>query len=173
MGVLPTSGAAEAIALVMHDLSMSSDNDTRPVGISQPSFGAFRGLAALTGMTIETYDYHLDRGWMPDAAELLALARRCRALVIVNPHNPTGYVFPSDVLRDIADTLSAHGALLIVDEVFRGASETASAIYLGPHVIVMEVSRRRMVCQASAWMGCRGRRHTGPVEDASTVSTCP
>jgi aspartate/methionine/tyrosine aminotransferase len=54
-GVLPTSGAAEAMALVMHEISSTDDGaDKRPVGIPRPAFGAFRGLASMLGIEVET-----------------------------------------------------------------------------------------------------------------------
>jgi len=136
--LLPTSGAAEAIALVMHEYSaMRAAHGYRPVGIPLPVYGAFSGLPALLGLPIETYAYRPSRGWTPDPEEVLALARRCGALVVTNPHNPTGHVMPPEFLAQVALELSAHGGTLIVDEVFRVSGETKSAIGLGPHVVVI------------------------------------
>ncbi len=138
IGLLPTSGAAEAIALAMHAFSATGKpRDTKTVGIPSPSFGAFAGLAALLGLPVERYMYHPSCGWMPDIAELLSLSQRCGALIVTNPHNPTGQVMPLDVLAGIARELSSRGGTLIVDEVFRISGETESAITLGPHVVVI------------------------------------
>lgn len=138
IGLLPTSGAAEAIALVMHALSATrTPRDDKTVGIPSPGFGAFRGLAALLGFPVESYKYHPSCDWTPDLAELLSLSKRCRALIVTNPHNPTGQVMQLPELTDIAGELSSHGGTLIVDEVFRISGETESAITLGPHVVVI------------------------------------
>lgn len=125
MGVLPTSGAAEAIALVMHELSFGQD-DGRPVAIPRPGFGAFSGLASMLGLRIETYDYHPSRGWAVDPSELLALSERCRAVIVVNPHNPTGHVIAPDELAKMASALSANGGTLIVNEVYRMLGEPSA-----------------------------------------------
>jgi aspartate/methionine/tyrosine aminotransferase len=138
IGILPTSGAAEAIALVMHELSTTDgDKDARPIGIPQPAFGAFRGLASMLGINTETYDYHPSRRWTPDVNEILGLAAHCRALIIINPHNPTGYVIPHDLLVTISNHVALNGGTLIVNEVFRTPDDAESAIQLGSHLVVM------------------------------------
>ena len=120
----------------MHELSVDQADD-RPLAISRPAFGAFRGLASLLGLRIETYDYYPSRGWAPELAELLVLSERCRAVVVANPHNPTGHVIPPDSLAKIASALSSHGGTLIVNEVYRVFGESASAGTLGTNVTVI------------------------------------
>jgi aspartate/methionine/tyrosine aminotransferase len=139
IGVLPTSGAAEAIALVMHELFNSRlVRDENPIAIPSPGYGAFRGLASLLGLPTRTYDYRPDRGWAPDLDELSELSKHCAALIVNNPHNPSGHVIPDDFLRTIARELAARGGVLIVDEVFRIPGETGSAIGLGSHVVTID-----------------------------------
>jgi aspartate/methionine/tyrosine aminotransferase len=138
MELLPTSGAAEAIALAMHEISdRYSARGDRCVAIPSPSYGAFQGLAELLSLPTKTYEYHPMRSWAPDFEEVLELSKQCAALVITNPHNPTGHVMSSELLQQIAAVLAANDATLIVDEVFRVPSETASAIELGKNVIVI------------------------------------
>lgn len=135
MAVLPTNGAAEGIALVIQELSHSSKDGI--VAIPAPAYGAFSGLSALAGLRVETYNYRPDYNWAPDLDELRALSRRCSALIINNPHNPTGHVIPHDALLGIAKEMGARGATLIVDEVFRSDGEAASIAGLGDHIITI------------------------------------
>lgn len=136
--VLPTSGAAEAIALVMQELHNSrAARDDGFIAIPSPGYGAFIGLASLLGLPVKTYDYRPDRGWAPDLDELLGLSKRCAALIVNSPHNPTGHVIPDDVLKTIARELASRGATLIVDEVFRTPGDTKPAIRLGDHVVTI------------------------------------
>ncbi|MEW6642362.1 MAG: pyridoxal phosphate-dependent aminotransferase [Pseudomonadota bacterium] len=141
--VLPTSGAAEAIALVLHEHWQSCKTGrTCLLGVPAPGYGAFRGLASLLGMPLEVYGYEPTRQWAPDSDELLTLARRCSALVVNNPHNPTGHVLSGGLLEAVALEMAARDALLIVDEVFRLPQDTPSAIELGrasacQHVVVI------------------------------------
>ncbi len=133
--VLPTSGAAEAIALVMHELASLGKGGL--VAIPVPGYGAFLGLSSLLGLEAKTYEYHPGRNWAPDLDELLELSRRCPALIINNPHNPSGHVLPDEFLRTIAQEMGARGATLIVDEVFRTDGETCSAVELGSDVVTI------------------------------------
>jgi aspartate/methionine/tyrosine aminotransferase len=136
--VLPTSGAAEAIALVMHELHSSrAARDHGFIAIPSPGYGAFAGLASLLGLPVKSYDYGPDRGWAPDLDELLNLSKQCAALIVNNPHNPSGHVIPDDFLKTIAGDLASRGAVLIVDEVFRTPGETKPAIRLGDHVVTI------------------------------------
>src|SRR5260221_3086263 len=136
--LLPTSGAAEAIALVMHEHSQNQKRGSKgSIGIPSPAYGAFNGLAELLGIPTKAYSYAPVRGWAPDLNCIQSLSKECAALVVTNPHNPTGHALPLDFLKQIGGELAAHGGTLIVDEVFRVRGETPSAISLGPHVVVI------------------------------------
>jgi aspartate/methionine/tyrosine aminotransferase len=137
VGLLATSGAAEAIALAIHEIAESRSGSECLVVLPSPSYGAFRGLASLLGLKIKQYDYRPDEGWRPNLDEMCSLAKQCSAFILNNPHNPTGYVMPDQHLEWIADILSSRGAVLIVDEVFRFPDETRSAIELGRNVVVL------------------------------------
>jgi aspartate/methionine/tyrosine aminotransferase len=137
-GVLPTSGAAEAIALVMHDYASAITFRTeKRVGIPRPSYDAFHGLAKLLQLAIERYTYDPTQKWAPNPTELLALSRRCGALIVINPHNPSGRIVSSNLLRRLAEELASHDGILIVDEVFRIPGEGESALGLSSNVIVI------------------------------------
>jgi histidinol-phosphate/aromatic aminotransferase/cobyric acid decarboxylase-like protein len=137
-GVLPTSGAAEAIALVMHEYAAASEVATnRALGVPRPSYEAFSGLAALLHLGIERYTYDPMQDWGPNPEELMTLSTRCGALIVINPHNPTGRLIPVDLLAALAEELDSHGGTLIVDEVFLTAGKGKSALGLKPNVIVV------------------------------------
>lgn len=136
--VLPTSGAAEAIALVMHVCAAQGlVTRERPLAIPRAGYGAFHGLADLLRLPPVFYDYDPASNWAPDTNLLLELTRRCGAMVITNPHNPTGHVMSTGQMKAIADEMTAHDGILIVDEVFRVPDEMPSAVSLGRHIIVL------------------------------------
>jgi aspartate/methionine/tyrosine aminotransferase len=137
VGLMPTSGAAEAIALAMHEVAASCSEGDCVVALPSPSYGAFRGLASLLGLKVKQYDYRPSAGWRPDVDEMCNLAKECSAFVVNNPHNPTGYVIPNRDLEHLSKILSSRGAVLIVDEVFRFPDETQSAIGLDHNVVVL------------------------------------
>lgn len=136
--ILPTSGAAEAIALILHEFAdATAAAGNRTIGIPAPSFGAFRGLAALLGLPIKFYEYQPSRGWTPDLDQLRELARQCGALVVTNPHNPTGHFIPMGEIEELARAMAAHDGILIVDEVFQVSGESPSAMRLGPPAVII------------------------------------
>jgi aspartate/methionine/tyrosine aminotransferase len=135
-GLLPTAGAAEGIALVLHE-HWDSCKTAGLVGLPTPGYGAFAGLTSLLSLPTKTYAYHPRLAWAPQFDEMLSLARQCTAFVVTNPHNPTGHVIPIEFLRTLSQELASRRAVLIVDEVFRVHEETESAIGLGDHVVVI------------------------------------
>jgi len=138
MEILPTSGAAEAIALVLHEYADASrDKRDTCIALPSPSYGAFPGLAELLQLRFCKYTYDPHKGWRPDLDEMRDLASRCTALVVINPHNPSGHCLPLEFLRHLADALAKHDGILIVDEVFLVPGEAPSAVSVGPNVVLI------------------------------------
>jgi aspartate/methionine/tyrosine aminotransferase len=133
---LPTSGAAEAIYLslqAMHCLLPT----TAVVGIPKPAYGAFEGISLLLDRPVEHYFYREEQNWQLRTDELTQLAQRCHLLIVNNPHNPTGSVIDSRLLRETADVLAERGGMLIVDEVFRLPDDLDSALGTADNVLVI------------------------------------
>ncbi|MCE3245514.1 MAG: aminotransferase, partial [Arthrobacter sp.] len=79
------------------------------------SYGAIIGLSGATHVTAPL----LAPDFMPDMAALEeAFSPRTRVVLINNPHNPTGAVFPAEVLQRVVDLARQHDALIITDEVY-------------------------------------------------------
>jgi histidinol-phosphate/aromatic aminotransferase/cobyric acid decarboxylase-like protein len=135
-GLLPTSGAAEAIALVMQHGAVTQSKESI-WGLPTPSYGAFAGLARAHGLPVKTYAYQPNSGWKPDLNQIFDLSKECSVLVVVNPHNPTGHTIDDRSMRELASNMHFRGSLLVVDEVFRERGETSSAVGLGENVIVL------------------------------------
>jgi alanine-synthesizing transaminase len=93
--------------------------------IPEPSYPLFEYLARLDGVVPIPYRLAFDGVWHVDfgsVADALAEARRrnvrCRALVVVNPNNPTGSFLKRDELARLAEVCAAATLALISDEVF-------------------------------------------------------
>lgn len=93
----------------------------------RPSYPLFECLAALEGVRAVQYPLPEEWGWRVDVAALEScLDRRARAVVVVNPNNPTGtYLRGEDWLR-LQEFAALRGLALIVDEVFYDYSWRAS-----------------------------------------------
>src|SRR5262245_18130959 len=63
--MLPTSGAAEALALAIHEIAESRYASECLLALPSPSYGAFRGLASLLGLKTKHYHYRRGDDWRP------------------------------------------------------------------------------------------------------------
>ena len=112
--IIVTTGATEAIAASLLALVEPGDE----VLTFEPfydSYGAMIGLAGATHVTAPL----LAPGFMPDMAALeAAFSSRTKVVLINNPHNPTGAVFPRDVLQRVVELAARHDAVIITDEVY-------------------------------------------------------
>ena len=112
--IIVTTGATEAIAASLLALVEPGDE----VLTFEPfydSYGAMIGLAGATHVTAPL----LAPDFMPDMAALeAAFSSRTKVVLINNPHNPTGAVFPRDVLQRVVDLAARHDAVIITDEVY-------------------------------------------------------
>ncbi len=89
--------------------------------IPQPSYPLFDFLAELESVCLCRYPLFHDQGWAIDIEGLRnAITPRCRALVLVNPNNPTGSFLKRSEYVEIAKICAAAGVAIISDEVFAG-----------------------------------------------------
>jgi aspartate/methionine/tyrosine aminotransferase len=83
--------------------------------IPRPSYPLFEHLAALEQVKVASYELAYDGSWHIDFDSLTrALSSRARAVVVVNPNNPTGSFLKRDELRRLVEL----GLPIISDEVF-------------------------------------------------------
>jgi alanine-synthesizing transaminase len=113
-----TASSSESYALLFKLLCDPGD----AVLVPEPSYPLFEYLARLEGVTPVPYRLAYDGAWHVDLASLdEALARaagRARALVAVNPNNPTGSFLKRAELPALAARCEAHALAVIADEVF-------------------------------------------------------
>ncbi|MFF1382982.1 aminotransferase class I/II-fold pyridoxal phosphate-dependent enzyme [Arthrobacter sp. NPDC058288] len=112
--IIVTTGATEAIAASLLALVEHGDE----VLTFEPfydSYGAMIGLAGGTHVTAPL----LAPDFMPDMEALeAAFSSRTKVVLINNPHNPTGAVFPREVLQRVVELAARHDAVIITDEVY-------------------------------------------------------
>ncbi|BBO85191.1 aminotransferase [Desulfosarcina ovata subsp. sediminis] len=115
--LLLTAGTSEAYGLLFKLLADSGDE----ILIPRPGYPLLSHLAGFEGLACHSYPLrHADEtGWSVDLEVLSAMVtRRSRAVVVVNPNNPTGNYIKAHELAAIDRLCQAHGMALIVDEVF-------------------------------------------------------
>jgi alanine-synthesizing transaminase len=109
------NGVSELIDLTLRALLNPGDE----VLVPSPDYPLWTAAVNLnTGRAVH-YPCHPTRGFVPDAEEIEALITpRTRAIVIVNPNNPTGAVYPRDTLTAIARLAEKHRLVVLSDEIY-------------------------------------------------------
>ena len=109
-----TSGATEAIAAAL--LATVSPGDE--VIVMTPAYDAYAPLVRRAGGAVREVTLRLP-GWRIDRDALqAAVTPRTRAIILNNPHNPTGRLFDRDELAAVAAVAVAHDLIVIADEVW-------------------------------------------------------
>jgi alanine-synthesizing transaminase len=110
-----TASTSEAYAHLLRLLCEPGDE----ILVPRPSYPLFGPLAALEDVVVEHYRLTYHEGWKPDLDSLDAsLSGRTRALVVVQPNNPTGSCLPSPDLAAVESLCAARGIAIVSDEVF-------------------------------------------------------
>ncbi len=117
--VLITSGASEAADLVLTALVEEGDEVLLPA----PGYPLYDAILNKLGAVARYYNLDPARGWQFTPEELAQLVTdRTRAVVLINPSNPTGAIVPSETIRGVLELAARHNLLVITDEVYRELS---------------------------------------------------
>ena len=123
------NGASELIAMSMNALLNSGDE----VLIPAPDYPLYTGVVSLSGGTPVHYLCDEGAGWLPDLADIEAkVTRNTKALVVINPNNPTGALYPVELLRGLVEIARRHELVVFADEIYDktlydGATHTSIA----------------------------------------------
>jgi alanine-synthesizing transaminase len=133
--VVLSASTSEAYAFLFKLLADPGDE----VLVPRPGYPLFDFLAALESVEVRSYELRYDGAWHLDVAALEALVGpRTRAIVVVNPNNPTGAFLHADELSTLQDLCARRSLALVSDEVFAdyafgpGASRATSVAGDGP-----------------------------------------
>ena len=114
--VIITSGASEAADLVLTALV----NPGEEVLLPAPGYPLYPAILNKLGADARYYELDELRGWQPSVDEVRSLITdRTRALVLINPNNPTGSIIPDEVVRQLLGVAAENDLLVIADEVYR------------------------------------------------------
>lgn len=113
--VVITAGTSEGIEMVLSALADPGDEVLVPV----PTYPLYTAVCAKIGARAVYYRTDPDRGWLPDLDHLRALVTPAtRALVVIDPNNPTGAVYSAEVRSALVELADRHNVVLLADEVY-------------------------------------------------------
>jgi alanine-synthesizing transaminase len=127
------NGVSELIVMTMNALLNNGDE----VLIPTPDYPLWTAAVSLSGGIARHYLCDESAGWIPDLADMRAkITPATRAIVVINPNNPTGALYPEEVLREIVAIAREHDLILYADEiydkvVFDGKKHTAISTLAG------------------------------------------
>jgi alanine-synthesizing transaminase len=159
------NGASELIVMAMQGLL----NDGDEVLVPAPDYPLWTAAVSLAGGRARHYICDEGAGWLPDIKDIAGrISERTRAIVLINPNNPTGALYPPDLLREIVELARRHQLIVFADEIYDkmlydGATHTSIAA-LADDVLFATfngLSKNYRACgYRSGWMVLSGdKRH--------------
>src|SRR5579863_3923608 len=131
------NGVSELIDLVLRALL----NDGDEVLVPSPDYPLWTASVNLNRGHAVHYPCRRENGFVPDPAEIEALiTRRTRAIVVINPNNPTGATYPRAVLEALARLAERHQLVMYSDEIYD------QMVYDGAESIPMATLVRDTLC---------------------------
>ncbi len=123
------NGVSELVVLSMQALLDNGDE----VLIPMPDYPLWTAAVVLSGGTAQHYLCNEESDWLPDMDDIRAkITPRTRAIVIINPNNPTGALYSKEVLYELIEIARQHQLIVYADEIYDkilydGATHTSIA----------------------------------------------
>lgn len=113
--VFISNGCSEGIEVALSALCDPGENILTP----SPGYPLYTALVCKLSLEENPYFLDEDNGWQPDLKDLESrINEKTRAIVLINPNNPTGSVCSRETLEGLVDIARRHGLLIISDEIY-------------------------------------------------------
>ena len=157
------NGVSELISMTTQALL----NDGDEILIPAPDYPLWTAASTLAGGKVVHYMCDEEDGWNPSLDDIRSkVTPKTKAIVVINPNNPTGAVYSREVLEGIADVAREHELMILADEIYDrilydGATHTSMA-EIAPDLLCITfngLSKAYRVCGYRAgWMVITGPR---------------
>ena len=172
------NGVSELINLCMSALLDNGDE----ILIPSPDYPLWTACATLAGGKAVHYICDEQSDWYPDIEDMRRkITDRTKALVIINPNNPTGALYPKEVLQKIVDLAREHHLIIFSDEIYdrlvMDGKEHISIASLAPDLCVVSfngLSKSHLIAgYRCGWMCISGdkSRAKGYIEGINLLSS--
>jgi alanine-synthesizing transaminase len=109
------NGVSELIVMLMQGLLNTGDEILLP----SPDYPLWTAAATLAGGKAAHYVCDEGSGWIPDLEDMKSrITPNTKGIVVINPNNPTGALYPKEILEGIADIAREHSLVLFADEIY-------------------------------------------------------
>lgn len=109
------NGVSELIVMSLQALLNNGDE----VLVPMPDYPLWTGAVSLSGGTAVHYMCDEQAGWFPDIDDIRSkINANTKALVLINPNNPTGAVYPKEVLMQLIEVARQHDLIVFSDEIY-------------------------------------------------------
>jgi alanine-synthesizing transaminase len=109
------NGVSELIVMTMQALLNNGDELLIPA----PDYPLWTAAVNLAGGNAIHYKCDEQQGWFPDIADMEAkITPRTRAILLINPNNPTGAVYSKELIEQVIDLARKHSLMLFSDEIY-------------------------------------------------------
>src|SRR6185369_1208362 len=113
--VFVTSGASEAVDLSLTALINPGEHILTP----SPDYPLYSAVLCKLGIAVTPYDLNEDDGWQPDLIDIQhKINARTRAIVLINPNNPTGALCSRRMLEQLAELARRNNLVIFADEIY-------------------------------------------------------
>lgn len=158
------NGVSELIVMSMQALLNNGDE----VLIPAPDYPLWTAAVVLTGGIARHYMCDEESGWLPSLEDIRSkITPKTRAIVIINPNNPTGSLYPDELLCDIIEVARQNHLIIYADEIYDkvlyGDAKHTSIASLATDVFFVTFSglskNYRVAGFRSGWAIVSGRKH--------------
>lgn len=109
------NGASELIVMAMQAMLNNGDE----VLIPAPDYPLWTAAVTLSGGTPLHYLCDEENNWYPSIEDIKSkITEKTKAIVVINPNNPTGAVYPESLLKEIVALANEHKLVLLADEIY-------------------------------------------------------
>ncbi|MFH1237777.1 MAG: aminotransferase class I/II-fold pyridoxal phosphate-dependent enzyme [Candidatus Aenigmatarchaeota archaeon] len=113
--VLISAGVSEGIEMAMNALLNPGENVLTPI----PGYPVYSAIVNKIGAVHNRYNCVEEEGWQPDVDDIRKrINSKTKGIILINPNNPTGALYPKKILQEIIDIAREHSLLIFSDEIY-------------------------------------------------------
>ena len=172
------NGASEMISMCMQGLLDDGDE----VLVPSPDYPLWTACVTLSGGKAVHYICDEQAGWLPDIQDIRSkITDRTKGIVIINPNNPTGVLYPKEVLEEIVEAAREHDLIIFADEIYdrlvMDGLQHVSIASLAPDLCCVTLNglskSHRIAGFRVGWMAISGRKDhvKGYIEGLNMLSS--